>query len=366
MGTEMSKVSQQVLGGVVGGPMIYDILKGPEMPSSPDYVGAANATAAGNLKIAQATAAANRVNQFGPQGSLQYSQSGVDSQGNPIFNATQTYSPEQQKIYEQQAGLSQGMLGAAQGGMQALTDSMGNPTVDQSQLAQIGINPGENYSDAMMRQLQPSLDRTQSQLNQNLANQGIGIGSEAYKTAQQENADATNRARLQAITGGMQTGLAANQQGFNQAAQNKQMPMNLINALRSGSQVQGPNYVNAPQQATTQGADLLGAAQAQGQFAMNQYNAKVGQQNAMMGGLFQLGGAAMMSDQRVKENIHKIGKMKNGLNVYEFDYKQAFKDIAGHGRFIGVMAQEVEKIIPEAVLMHPTGYKMVNYSMIGG
>jgi hypothetical protein len=30
------------------------------------------------------------------------------------------------------------------------------------------------------------------------------------------------------------------------------------------------------------------------------------------------------------------------------------------------MADEVEKIMPEAVLIHPTGYKMVNYSMIGG
>jgi hypothetical protein len=265
----------------------------PEMPATPDYAGAARETAAGNLKLAQATAAANRINQFGPQGSLQYSQSGVDAQGNPIWNATQSYSPEQQKIYEQQTGLSQGMLGAAQGGMGALTDSMGNPTVDQSQLASYGINPGENYADAMMRQMNPQLERDQAALDSRLANQGIGIGSEAYKTAQEGQADAASRARLQAITGGMQTGLAANQQGFNQAAQNKQMPINLINALRSGSQVQGQNYVQAPQQATTAGPDLLGAAQAQGQAAQNQYNAQMGQQNAMMGGLFSLGAGAL-------------------------------------------------------------------------
>jgi len=367
MGTTLQTAANFATGGMIGGQlgMLGDALgSGPEMPATPDYVGAAKATAEGNLKMAREAAAANRVNQFGPQGSLKYSQNGVDAQGNPIWNATQEYSPEQQKIYEQQTGLSQGMLGAAQGGMGALTDAMGNPTVDQSKLASYGINPGENYADAMMRQMNPQLERDQATLNQQLANQGIGIGSEAYKTAQEGQSDAASRARLQAITGGMQTGLAANQQGFNQAAQNKQMPINLINALRSGSQVQGQNYVQAPQQATTQGADMLGAAQATGQSQQNQYNAQQAQRNQMMGGLFSLGAAAL-SDPRVKENIKKIGKSTNGLNIYEFDYKQEFKNIAGYGRFVGVMADEVEKIIPEAVLIHPTGYKMVNYSMLG-
>ena len=58
--------------------------------------------------------------------------------------------------------------------------------------------------------------------------------------------------------------------------------------------------------------------------------------------------------------------MKNGLNVYSFEYKKEFKDsqYAGHGKFVGVMAQEVEKIIPEAVFTGSDGYKVVNYSLI--
>jgi len=302
MGTDIGSLAGGATGFMVGGPvgaMAGSALGGallgggPEMPASPDYVGAAKATAEGNLQMAREAAAANRVNQFGPQGSLQYSQSGVDAQGNPIWNATQSYSPEQQKIYEQQTGLSQGMLGAAQSGMSALNESMSNPTVDQSQLPSYGINPGENYTDAMMRQMNPQLERDQASLDNRLANQGIGIGSEAYKTAQEGQSDAANKARLQAITGGMQTGLAANQQAFGQAAQNKQMPTNMINALRSGSQVQGQNYVQAPQQATVAGPDMLGAANMQGQSAMNQYNAQMGQQNSMMSGLFGLGAGAL-------------------------------------------------------------------------
>lgn len=70
------------------------------------------------------------------------------------------------------------------------------------------------------------------------------------------------------------------------------------------------------------------------------------------------------SDAAIKENICKIGVLDNGLNLYKFEYQAPYKDTWGHGEHIGVMAQEVEQIIPEAVSVHPDGYKLVNYSMI--
>jgi hypothetical protein len=70
------------------------------------------------------------------------------------------------------------------------------------------------------------------------------------------------------------------------------------------------------------------------------------------------------SDAAIKENIRKIGVLDNGLNVYSYEYKAPYKDMWGHGQQIGVMAQEVEQIIPKAVSVHPDGYKMVDYSMI--
>lgn len=70
------------------------------------------------------------------------------------------------------------------------------------------------------------------------------------------------------------------------------------------------------------------------------------------------------SDAAIKENICKIGVLDNGLNLYKFEYQAPYKDTWGHGEYIGVMAQEVEQIIPEAVSVHPDGYKLVNYSMI--
>ena len=87
------------------------------------------------------------------------------------------------------------------------------------------------------------------------------------------------------------------------------------------------------------------------------------QQNAMMQGLFSLGGAALMSDIRTKENIKQLGVLPSGLGVYEFEYKPEFKAFGGKGKHIGVMAQEVELVQPNAVI-EINGYKVVNYGAL--
>jgi len=71
------------------------------------------------------------------------------------------------------------------------------------------------------------------------------------------------------------------------------------------------------------------------------------------------------SDRRVKENIVRIGEHPLGIGLYLFDYIPGFRDQWGHGRQFGVMAQEVEAVMPEAVCTHPDGYKMVYYGMLG-
>jgi hypothetical protein len=66
----------------------------------------------------------------------------------------------------------------------------------------------------------------------------------------------------------------------------------------------------------------------------------------------------IFSDRRLKENIERVGE-QNGFNLYEFSYKGS-----PNRRFIGVMADEVEKIKPEAVRMIGN-YKSVDYNKIG-
>ena len=70
-----------------------------------------------------------------------------------------------------------------------------------------------------------------------------------------------------------------------------------------------------------------------------------------------VGTIAKMSDRRLKENIERIGQLDNGLAVYRYNY-------VGSARpEIGVLAQEVAEVRPEAV--HSVGgYLAVNYGAL--
>lgn len=81
-------------------------------------------------------------------------------------------------------------------------------------------------------------------------------------------------------------------------------------------------------------------------------------------GSLALAGASLFSDIRMKENIKKMGTYPSGLPIYKFDYKPEFKDVAGHGTFYGVIAQEAEVLFPDAVSVADNGYKMVDYSKV--
>lgn len=71
------------------------------------------------------------------------------------------------------------------------------------------------------------------------------------------------------------------------------------------------------------------------------------------------------SDRAAKENIVRVGDHPAGFGVYLFDYKPEFRDSCGHGRQFGVMADEVEQIVPEAVVIGENGYRAVKYDLLG-
>jgi hypothetical protein len=71
------------------------------------------------------------------------------------------------------------------------------------------------------------------------------------------------------------------------------------------------------------------------------------------------------SERRVKENIVRIGDHPLGFGLYLFDYRPEHRAQCGRGRQFGVMIDEVERVIPEAVSMHPDGYKRVDHSLLG-
>lgn len=71
------------------------------------------------------------------------------------------------------------------------------------------------------------------------------------------------------------------------------------------------------------------------------------------------------SDRSYKENIVQIGQHHAGFGLYLFDYKSCLQDDLGHGRKFGVMADEVEQVMPDAVFVDSDGYRKVNYSLLG-
>ena len=245
-------------------------------PTTPDYTGAAEATAAGN-----------RINQYTPYGSLTYKQEGTDSQGHPTYGQTVALSPEQQKILDYQNQTSIG-LGEIQGqGLDYVKNMLSKP-FDTSQLPAEQINAGQTAQDAIMSRLNPQFDRRQASLETQMANQGIARGTEAWKNGQMDVDNARNDAMTQAALQGMGIGQQARQQSMQEQSFLRNEPLNTLNAVRSGSQVTGPQF-----QGTPQGANYSGAIQ-------NQFNANLAGVNAnnantanTFNGLIKLGTAGM-------------------------------------------------------------------------
>jgi hypothetical protein len=366
-------------------------------PPAPDYAGAATQTAAGNLEAARAAASANRVNQTTPYGSINYSQTPTYDVNGELnkdagWNMTTSLSPTQQRQFDQNNQINEQLGGVAQQGLgyvqsalssplqgaNALSTSAGDPQLLQQNVQNALYNNAKQYLD-------PQFAQSDTALESKLANQGITRGSEAFNSAMLNQSNARQQAYESARNSATAQGVGAAQGMFGQNLQNSQLqnatsaqdfaarqalqqnPINMLNAVRSGQQMNTatlPTQQNVAMQQGTAGPDMLGAATATGQYNQGIYNAQQAGSAGMVGGLGQMGMAAAMmpagtfSDRRLKTNIQLIGKHDNGMNIYSWDYVWG-----EHSR--GVMADEVEEIMPEAVVMHPTGFKMVNYSMLG-
>lgn len=268
----------------------------PAAPAAPDYTGAANATAAGNLDAAKAAADANRVNQVTPYGNLNYtqdmSQAGTNGQGG--WTATQTLAPAQQTLLNQQNQASIGLGNLANQGVDYVANAMNNtPTL--ASIGQGAVAPGQTGYDSLMARYQPQIDQSNKSLEAQLANQGIAQGSEAYGNAMRTQQQGANDLMSQAAMTGANLDNQAQTQNLAVQTALQNQPVNMLNAVRTGSQVTNPTFTSVPQQATTSGADLSGAMGQQSQYNQGLYNSQVATTNANNSGTYgAIGSAAMM------------------------------------------------------------------------
>ena len=71
------------------------------------------------------------------------------------------------------------------------------------------------------------------------------------------------------------------------------------------------------------------------------------------------------SDPSVKHNILRIGTHPLGIGLYLFEYKPGLRVDGHHRRHFGVMADEVEQVMPEAVSRDENGIRRVEHALLG-
>lgn len=170
-------------------------------------------------------------------------------------------------------------------------------------------------------------------------------------------------AEFQAQLEAMQAQQGLRQQQMQEQLALRNQPINEIAALMNGGQVTMPQFSQFRPSAMSEtpvgdyvyrGYDIA----SQNYRAQEQANAQA------RAGLFGMGGQILgaglgllaRSDIRVKTEVERIGRIENGLGVYRFRYKD------GGPLRVGLMAQEVEQIRPDAVI-DLGGLKIVDYAM---
>lgn len=209
----------------------------------------------------------------------------------------------------------------------------------------LDLSPGaitDNLVSLGNRELQPQLKQAQLELDQKLANQGLTPGSAGWGYQQGQFGLNKAQAENDLILQGQNTAMQQLEAQYNS-------PLNALTALRSGSQVSQPSIGNlAP---TTQSPiappNYQGAVYQGYQGQLQAYGDQMQHSNAMMGGLFGLGGSLLgglgnLSDPKDKTDVEKLGEA-GGLPIYAYRYKGDAKNTQ---KVVGPMADDVEKKYP--------------------
>lgn len=205
--------------------------------------------------------------------------------------------------------------------------------------------------------------RAGQRFGQDLASQEYGNAYNRalteYNAARQREAEGYNRLAGLAGVGGttaQQIGLAGQQFG-QQAGQNLMASgQAAAQGMLGAGAARASGYVGGANALTS--ALGTGLNYFQGQQYMNRlFPSGVGGGAPVVSTPYDYGVDQQFSDVRLKTNIVKIGTRSDGLNVYEFDY------VWGGPRQVGLMAQEVLNVYPDAVA-EVDGYLTVDYAKV--
>lgn len=215
-------------------------------------------------------------------------------------------------------------------------------TIGSGQEAQrmqgMDVTQGGFANSAAQQALQQQLGIGSQEFNQDLTKQGTEFGQNMQSAGYQ------NQLRQQQISEQMQ------KRGFS---------LNEINAILNGQQIGMPSMPAFNTANRSESAQYNNAAQNTGQYGLDAFSASQAGLNSALSGA---GGLAMMfSDRRLKKNISEAEiSLHPRLKTYTFNY--IWED-DGAPKMIGHMADEVEKLYPDAI-RDVNGYKMVDYGRL--
>lgn len=204
---------------------------------------------------------------------------------------------------------------------------------NQSQLQANNSAQQQSYTQAANNTQLANSANQQMYQNQNTATGANNALQDQNFNVQQAKIDAQNKER-------------ANYLNEQYALRNQNV--NEVLGVASGSQVSSPTFVPTQGQSIPT-VDYAGLVQQNYQNQMGGYNASQANTGAILGGLASM---FSLSDEDAKKDIKKVG------GLYEYRYKGEGKNAP---KRIGVMAQEVEKVRPNAVRKGPDGLRRVNY-----
>jgi hypothetical protein len=296
----------------------------------------------------------NRYNINSAYGSRNFT---TDANGRSVLNIEET--PYQKALREFQQN-------------QAM-NTLQSKTYSPEDFAQQGQDISKALYESSMYNLRPQFEAEDRKTNDYLSNRGIPLGSEAYRRAlsglRRDRGGQLNQLSLQSTLAG-----TGEQDRLVRLAEAQRA----ARLAETGSATQGIDlgFFGNVNQIDAAGI-ISGQEGAQNAYNLNRFQDTQARRNATLNELIKgisgggggggaasggaasggAGAAAAASDISLKENIEKVGE-KNGFNIYEFNYKGKL------GRYSGVMAQEVQKIMPDAVI-EKDGYLAVYYDKIG-
>lgn len=268
-------------------------------PKAPDPMKTAAAQSGMNTDTALTQQLTNMTDQVNPWGSVNYDQNGTtgftDSTGKfvsiPKFTQTTTYTPEQQAIFDASTKAQTNIANIASeqsGNIQGyLNDRF---SFDGGKGFEFGNQDAANWAyDLGSQRILPQQKEARQALETQLVNRGLRPGTAAWDSELsrmgQQQGDQLNQLALTGRSQAYNEAMSGRQQNFNEALTTRNQPLNEISALLSGSQIANPGAQSpGTPQASVAGVDYTG-------LVNQQYQGKLANSQAMMGGLFGLAGS---------------------------------------------------------------------------